>query len=419
MRVEIGPLPTAVRWFLNLLLLASIVYAVFAGGRLLADYFQLHGFLKSPYAPFGDDFVNLSTTGRLQLSGGLEKIYVPRLFMDFQHGFIDHDIGLRLWAYPPHTLLFTWLAGLGGYFLTFWIWSVLGLAFLAVGARRFGFGWRETTILVLCPASLQCVSNGQTGNLACGLMLLVLSEKSVHDRSSVIGAALLTMKPQIGFLLPLLWLVRRRWSLIIGTVVIAVILVGLSLILFGLEPWRDYIGATLPELSKLERDGSGPFVLMIPSYFMSLRLLGVDGNAALSAHFVAALVILAVLALRLPRIRDPRSQASLVLIGTCLVTPYLHIYDLGILLAGSLLLLNTVRDGTPLNNVLSAVAVCIGWSLPDLVKPLGLMDRPLSPILMAFIFAVAVCSYGRTADDSVPDETSASGLSEATPSSRS
>jgi hypothetical protein len=386
--------------FVTLLFAASVIYASVFAVRFAGVYYHTDALLKSPNAPLGDDFVNLWTAGRMLLVGAVGKIYLPRAFMDFQHGFINGDIGLRLWAYPPHSLLFAWAAGLGGYFTIFWIWSTLGLTVLAAGARRFGFGWRETAILVLSPASLQCISGGQTGNLACGLMLFALSGNSTGWGGPA-AAALLTIKPQTSFLLPLTWMMQRRWRPMAAALAVTAVLVGLSLILFGVEPWRDYLGRTLPDLSDMERTGGGPFVFMIPSLFMALRILGFGSGTALLCHFILAAVVVSLLAARLRRLKDRWFQASLTLIATCLATPYLHVYDLGILLAGALPILKTVRNDEEPNYLFAIAAVSMAWFLPRAVEPLGLMQLPLSPLLIGFIFVTACIAYGLRAAEGI------------------
>jgi hypothetical protein len=160
------------------------------------------------------------------------------------------------------------------------------------------------------------------------------------------------------------------------------------------EPWRAYLGSTLPDLSDVERQGGGPFVFLIPSLFMSLRILGFDGDTALVWHSVFAVAVVALLAILLRRNPGARFQSSLVLIATCLVTPYLHVYDLGILLAGALPVLRTVgRDDGP-HHLFVIVAVSLAWILPQAVEPFGLMRLPLSPLVVGFVFAVASFSYG-------------------------
>src|SRR5690606_7004490 len=90
-------------------------------------------------------------------------------------------IGLRLWAYPPHSLLMVWPAGLAGFYPALAGWTVLGLVVLWAGARRFGFSRLEAAILLLSPATLLNAYYGQTGSLACGLVLIALSSRSKID----------------------------------------------------------------------------------------------------------------------------------------------------------------------------------------------------------------------------------------------
>lgn len=383
------------RRFARLLLLATLLHLAVFAFNFGQVFLHRNGIMAAPEIPFGGDFVNLWTSAKLVLSGASDRIYLFERFMEFQHGFVADDIGVRLWAYPPHSLLFVAPFGLAGFYAGFTAWTLLGLAVLAAGARRIGLDRFETAILVFSPASLQCVSYGQTGNIACGLMLLALAGRSPRDRSSIVAAALLTMKPQAGFLLPLAWLMRRRWPLLIATSAATLALVALSVLVFGVEAWKDYIGDTLPALSRLEREGVGNFLSMMPSLFISLRQLGAAGNAAPAAHFVLAGAVAGLLIWRLSATRDSARQAALVLIATCLITPYLHMYDLGLLLAGALLILRDADAAPGARHALAAVAASLAWILPNLVMPMGRAGLPLSPAIMAVVFLAACLPAGR------------------------
>jgi alpha-1,2-mannosyltransferase len=379
-----------------LLLITLLHFVVFATG-FVRTFLERDGLLVSPHAPFGGDFVNLWTVGKLVLSGAADSVYRHESFMEFQRTLVPQDIGLRLWAYPPHSLLFVWPFGLAGYFAMFAVWSVLGLGVLAAGARRIGFNSVETAILTFSPASLQCIYYGQTGNLACGLMLFALAGSSLRTPSSIAAAALLTVKPQTGFLLPILWLLRRRWSLLLATSAATLFLVVLSVLFFGAESWKDYVADTLPTLSGLERGGTGPFLYMIPSLFISLRLVGFEGHSALFVHLAFAGLVAMLLVWWLARSRDSIRQAALILIAGCLITPYLHVYDLGLLLAGAMLALRGPDDLAWPRHVLMLAAVLLAWLLPKLVIPLGLIGLPLSPAIIAAIFVIAHVATSRRA----------------------
>ena len=371
--------------FATLLLIISAVRAIGFLIALWTDYAGSNGYLASPNHPFGSDFINLWTAGRMALAGLIGDIYSPDAFMAYQHGFVSDDIGFRVWAYPPHSLIMAWPFGLLGYYPTYLLWSALGLAVLVYGARKFGFGWTETGILALSPAAMQNVILGQTGNLACGLLLAALAGVSIGSRSAIVSAAILTIKPQTGFLLPLIWLRNKRWGLVAGATIAIVALVALSIMVFGADAWRAYIGETLPELAQLEREGSGPFMQMIPSTFMSMRLLGFDADGASLVHFAFAGLVMAVLLWRLWVERSPERQAALILIGVCLVTPYMHLYDLTVLMAGGLILMRDER----LSPSITKIAAILAWILPMTLGWLAVAGLPIAPLIVLFVFAVA------------------------------
>ncbi|MGB3540860.1 MAG: glycosyltransferase family 87 protein [Mesorhizobium sp.] len=372
--------------FLPILAILTAVNLIFFAIGFLRNLASRDGFLIDSVSPFGGDFINLWTTGKLLVAGAVGTIYDPSAFMAFQNGFVHANIGHRLWAYPPQSLLLAWPFGFFGYFTSFTVWSVFGLAFLVCCARRFGFDWKEVFVLVLSPAALTCITAGQTGNFFTGLMLLALVPRSRTDPYSILGAALLTIKPQTGFLLPLVWGFQRRWLVMILTAVAALAVLAASVLLFGTQSWSDYLYLTAPELSKLERFGTGPFTRMIPSIFMSLRLLGMSGDSALAVHLVFACVVAIALAWRLSRTADHRIQSALVLVATCLITPYIHVYDLSLLLAGGLLILRTepARSGGRL--YLTAGAVFITWLTPSLMPMLADGGIPLMPLLLLIVF---------------------------------
>lgn len=373
------------RFLLVLVILtaANLIFFVAGFARELANR---NGLLLDPGSPLGGDFINLWTAGKLLVAAGVGTIYDPAAFEAFQQDFIHANIGARLWAYPPHSLFLVWPFGLVSYLTGFAAWSVFGVGFLAACARRFGFGWREVFVLVLSPAALSCVYYGQTGNFFAGLMLLALAPGTRTDPHSILGAALLTIKPQSGFLLPLIWGFQRRWMLIFATAAVASSVLILSVLVFGMQAWSDYLHLTMPELSKLERHGRGLFMAMIPSLFMSLRLLGMSGDSALAAHGVFALLVLVTLAWRLSRTTDHQVQSALVLVGTCLITPYMHVYDLSLLLAGGLLILRAGRAQSRSRLYLAVVAAFIGWFVPDLALPLAESGFPIIPLLLLIVF---------------------------------
>ena len=372
------------RTFKLVLLAMTLLHAAWFAFNWSRELSGVAGLLNANGMPFAGDFINMWSAAKMALGGKVPDIYLVERFMAFERTIISADIGLRLWAYPPHSLLFIWPLGLIGFLPALVVWSALGFAALAFGARRLGLDWIETAILVLCPAALQCLYYGQTGNLAAGLLLVALSGRRDGDPASVLATALLTMKPQAGFLMPVLWLVRRQWQSIAWALAIALVMLGVTLALFGAGPWRDYVGATLPELNLLEREGSGPFMLMIPSTFMSLRILTGDGQLAAWLHLGAAAAFVAVLVWRLVKVSDPLRQAAMILVATVLVTPYLHNYDLAILTAGALLVARRffTAETSLVRQLNIALMVILVWGLPNTIVGLNGAGLPIAPLLV-------------------------------------
>ncbi|WDR04716.1 glycosyltransferase family 87 protein [Devosia rhodophyticola] len=341
----------------------------------------IRGYLYSDGSPVGADFINLWSSARMVLAGRWGEIYVPDAFMAYQLDFIGSPIGHRVWAYPPTTLLFSWPFGLLGFYPALLAWSVLGLAVLWYGARRFGFDGLEIAIILTSPATVLCVYGGQSGSLFTGLMLIALAAGRVSGGGAGLAASLLTMKPQSGFLLPLLWLFQKRWRAIAVAAVGGLSLALASLMIFGSAAWLDYAGKTLPELSLLEKTGHGLFTLMIPSTFMAVRILTGDGDLAVIIHGIAAVLVGIVLIVRLRAVLDPMRRAAMVLIATVLMTPYMHNYDLALLLCAALLIArrpgNSKFGPLGLNGL-----VVMAWGLPQLVIGLNAVGLPISPLLI-------------------------------------
>jgi alpha-1,2-mannosyltransferase len=364
------------------LLVLGVAHLVYFCLTKSGETFGITGLLYPNGMPVGGDFINLWTTAKLILAERSAEIYDVEQFAAYQRAFVNgEDIDLRLWAYPPPSLLFVWPFGLVGFYAALAIWSVVGLAVLAAGARRFGFDRLETAIILLSPATVLNLYYGQTGSLAAGLLLLALSARTSRDPTSLAAAALLTIKPQAGFLLPVLWLFQRQWQMIVGTTVLTLALAGLSVAVFGLGPWRDYLDDTLPVLSKLEREGGGAFMTMIPSMFMALRIVIGESSVAIIGHLAFAAVVLVILLVRLKQVSDPTRRAAILLIATVLMTPYLHNYDLALLLCGSLLAIRRLAamEKPP---AFAELLVITAWALPQVVVLLNMVGIPISPLLI-------------------------------------
>ncbi len=358
-----------------------LLHLVVLVAREWAPTLGIAGYVYPDGSPVGGDFINLWTAGRLVLEGRLDVIYAPQAFMAYQIDLIGAPIGHRLWAYPPHSLFLVAPFALLDYYPALLAWSVLGLAALAWGCRRIGLDRMESAIVLLSPASTLCLYFGQSGNLTAGLLLLALSARPGRDFRAIGAAAMLTIKPQMGFLLPFYWLAERRWLAIAATCVLTLMLGGAALWAFGANAWGDYVGETLHELSLLERFGTGPFMTMIPSVFMAMRILTGDGDLAIRLHLIFAVPVIVIALWRLWRLDDSLRRAALVLVATALATPYMHNYDLSILTIAGLLFLRRFPPGAKGEAWVERLVILM-LALPQLVVVFNLFGFPISPLLI-------------------------------------
>ena len=348
--------------------------------------------LSDGVTPVGGDFINLWTVGQLLAEGRTDEVYDPAAFMSYQWEAAGTPTGFRLWAYPPHSLLLGRVFGEPGYLASWLLWSLLGLIVLWWGARRLGLSKTMSAVLLLSPAVMYCLFLGQSGNLAAGLLMAALAKRGPLDGVGAVSATALTIKPQLGFLLPVLWVLRGRWGQIALVSGLSLATITLSVGIYGPDVWRDYIGLTLPALSQFERESTGPFMYLIPSVFMAVRILTDDGSLAGWVHLPFALLALGYCAFRIAGSSGGTHRQALVLVGTAVIAPYLHAYDLVVVLAGAFLALPGRTEGWPVAGVTVEPwlerAILLAWALPYFTLLGNAAAVPIAPLVLLLVLVV-------------------------------
>jgi len=173
------------------------------------------------------------------------------------------------------------------------------------------------------PAVLVNTWIGQNGFLTTGIFALGLSafERSAFAAGAIFG--LLVIKPQLALLVPVAFIAGREWKAIAGAVLSALLLILLSLALFG---WEAYAGFfhLLPQQAQIIATGRVPWNELASPY-ASFRLMGFSATISIAAQLIAAIgaawLTWRAWSLRLDT-RGPTLAAA-----TLLVTPYLLTYD--------------------------------------------------------------------------------------------
>ncbi len=366
------------------LLAACLAYDSYTSVTYLTSF--NHGIFDFAWRPIGRDFVNYWTAGVSVFDGIVWDIFDTQLFHAYQEKLLGHPFAEHNWSYPPHILLLMWPFGLLPYLWALALWSFLGLGvYLWVSAA--GRQDRHIVILalLLAPATFANFAGGQNGFLTG--VLLISGLRLLGPRPIVAGIlfGILTMKPQLGLLLPFALLAARQWTAILSASVTTVLLVGLSMMLFGWEAWQAYIEQVIPHQATIMNEGDGVFLAMMPSAYIGLRLLEVEPVLRSALHGVFALIALAGVVWAFARSTDAEQKFGVLAVGTFLASPYGFNYDMTtVSLAVLLVALRGLRHGFLPGERLSLSAT---WLLPTAILWLNANHIPVGSLILLSCFA--------------------------------
>ena len=281
--------------------------------------------------PLGRDFYNFFNGGRAAWTGDVAWLYD-------REAYGVHNMANGVWStynfsYPPHSLPLLAPFGAFPYRLGFAMWAFgSAIAYFSVFRRVSFSGDSSIKLLVLMsPAVLISFFWGQTGMWVAALLgggLILMPRKPL-----VAGVffGILTVKPQIGLLLAPVLLFGGHYKVIIAATATTMLMVAVSVALYGLEPWTIYLTDTLRYQSELLERSVGVFDYMVLTPYRSLILLGISKSAAMAVHILVMATIVAVVAHMSIRKDEWTRIASALLIGTAFMSPYFVVYDLVIL----------------------------------------------------------------------------------------
>jgi hypothetical protein len=358
-----------------------------------------------PFQVKNKDFANYWMASRLTLDGKAAILFGdPSVYQDALKSIFGPDYPWHNWSYPPHTLLMLAPLGFLDYLpaLTIFLGVTLSLFILSLGALRIR--WTPIDVLLLLPFIVTNLVATQNGFLTAALMVGGLGLRAERPVLSGILFGLMTFKPQIGVVIPVLLIAERQWRVIIAATVTAILLVALSAMLFGMRDWVDYVTIVLPYQGEVMRTLGGDFPFIMASAFGSGRSLGFDASTAMWIHLPFAVFGALIFLYGLLRLENPRSRGQLMLLASFLIMPYSTAYDLGAVVAMLILTPAKETDLGRSSNALRRGLVIVMAILPILMLPLGKAGYPITPIVFAAA-ALLVVRQGRRRPKSGQEKT--------------
>lgn len=255
------------------------------------------------------------------------------------------------WLYPPSFLVA--IVPLGAFsFPVAWL-IFLGLSVLAMLAavRPFTGGITPVWIgLTFAPAMLPALVIGQNSILWIAGLLAALAALR-NDRQIMAGVLIgfLTLKPQLGVLIPVALLACFAWRTIAAAIMTTVFLVAVSTLIMGVEYWTAMNDLAQRHFG-LVREVAAENNLMISLYSV-LAGLGIPEPWALAAQWIVTGLAAATVAVAWysPRV-DFDLRAATLLLAIMISSPYFWHYESAILAPAALFLfragvLTTNRPG--------------------------------------------------------------------------
>jgi hypothetical protein len=344
----------------------------------------------------GRDFINLWVGPQLAFGGGLSTLFDLGAYDKAVGALFGQPLPFYNWGYPLFVLPAFWPLAQLPYFVALAVWTFgLFAIFAAVTLSQIARPQRPYALLVLflAPACLINSISGQNGFLSAALLLggvLTLDKRPVL---AGILFGLLTFKPHLGLVLPFVLLALGAWRTIAAAIVTTLVLLLVSVALFGIEPWRQYFAVAGPYQVMLLQMFKGFYASMMVSGVAGARTFGVAYPAALALQLVVSVSVIAITCWAVCKTADPAARAFVVACAAPLVTPYAFNYDLTALAAAVVWTL--FRPSTP--GPVRTSLLGLGWLIPILAMYGNIYNIGLAPVALAVMFGFAVHEANRSA----------------------
>ncbi len=278
----------------------------------------------------------------------------------------------RPWYYPPATFLLVIGVSALPLVLAYGVWAVCGVLAFLLSMHWLGVRG-PPLLLALAPPVGVAALVGQMSLWISSLFALAIG--AMLKRQGWLAGlclGLMTIKPQLGLMMPVALVASRQWSTIIMAVITAVGLHGLAYGLFGLATYEAFLKASLEFRTFVM--GQDPLMgdpaIGISNLYGLLRTFHVPAGMALMAQGGLALGM-AIWVWSVWR-RGPSPKAATVLIlATALGSPYIMAYELVTLVLAVGLMFTTMTMTLTRPEHLGRLTMIVGVMLSGSILPLS------------------------------------------------
>ncbi|MGL6208847.1 MAG: glycosyltransferase family 87 protein [Paracoccaceae bacterium] len=244
------------------------------------------------------------------------------------------------WLYPPGYLFLIAPFGAMSYAFAFLSMTLLSVAAMALASRPFVGGVKPVwAAMSLAPAYLPALVIGQNSLIWLAVLLAALA--SLRSGRVVLAGVIigfLTLKPQLGLMIPFALIAAGQWRTIFAATGTMILIAALPTLVVGLDYWPLLAGRLSEQADRMiglinELD------LTVGPFFLGAMLgLGTPLALAVQWGITAAAALSVVLFWRSDRIGFD-AKAALLMIAILLSAPYLWYYEAAMMAAIGLFML--------------------------------------------------------------------------------
>lgn len=309
---------------------------------LINSYYLIHALIvtwNNPESNFvtagglirGSDFIALWPALKLAVGGQAELAYDKDAILSVQSALTGIDTWAdRRFLHPPTYLFMLFPLGELSYFSALAVWQVVPLLGFLFVMSRMGLPWALFILLPISAAVVQNLASGQNGALSAVFLAggLLCCERRPGIAGVLFG--LMTFKPQLALLIAPTLLVGGYWRVLFAMVATVLAGIAVSVAAFGFEPWVEFFRNLFFAQGQLAQ-GNLPWH-RIPSAFVAARMTGTSSGLAQTIQVGVAVAAFAGVAWAWRRPVSFHLKAALLAAAIPLATPWIHDYDLVILL---------------------------------------------------------------------------------------
>jgi len=289
------------------------------------------------------DFTAFWAAAKLAVAGDAVSAFDPNLLRAAQQLPSDQSPGDLLWLYPPAWHIVILPLGYLPFSAAYILYSAIAFFAFAAALRPLAAPVPGGVALVLAgPVVLIILIIGNNSLLWTAGLVAALAAMA-QGRAVLAGLliALLTLKPQLGLLIPFALAFGGHWRTVLWACVGAGVIVALSTAVMGLGYWDQFF-AMLRFMSELMQTEIVRFERMMTWYAL-LRLGGAGHDLAMPVQLaVTAAAAASVAWVWSRRGASADIKAATLCIAIPLATPYAYHYEMTLTLVAALFL---ARDG--------------------------------------------------------------------------